>query len=80
MHIVRRLHMLASIPTSLQEEIFGRVFTSVDAATITLDEIRGYENSLKDYRDYNNVINSTNKRSKEEGMQQGRVEGRAEEK
>jgi predicted transposase/invertase (TIGR01784 family) len=72
MDLLRRLHKLAEIPTSLQEEIFARVFTIKDAATISLDEIRAYENSLKDYRDYTNVINSASKKGKEEGIQQGR--------
>lgn len=48
------------------------MLTATDVATIRLDEIRGYENSLKDYRDYNNVIDSARKRSKEDGVHKDR--------
>jgi len=64
--------MLQRIPAALQEKIFNKVFTIAEVANLSPEEVRAYENSLKDYRDYNNVLHSASKKSRAEGIQQGK--------
>ncbi len=48
----------------LQERIFEKVFQSAEIAKFSPDERKAYEDSLKYYRDLNNVVNTT----REEGI------------
>ncbi len=58
--------------------MFTRLFEQAEIARFTPDESRIYEESLKHYRDLRNVINSAERRGREEGREEGRAEGRAE--
>jgi hypothetical protein len=62
----------------LQKRIFQRVFDLAEIARFTPDEARIYEESLKHYRDLNNVINSAERRRKAEGREEGRMEAKFE--
>ena len=61
-------------PAALQERIFQRVFDLAEIARFTPDEARIYEESLKHYRDMNNVINSAKREGKEEGREENKRE------
>ena len=69
--VVKKLRYL---PTEKQERIFQRVFDLADIARFTPDEARIYEESLKHYRDMNNVINSAERRGESNGIQKEKVD------
>ena len=76
--VLKNLSRLFERPAALQERIFQRVFDLAEIARFTSDEARIYEESLKHYRDMNNVINSAKREGKEEGREEGRMEAKFE--
>ena len=71
-------------PAALQERVFTRLFEVAEIAKFSPKKLYEYEESLKVYRDWNNVIDTAIKkgeaRGKEEGRLEGKLEGRLEEK
>ncbi len=55
----------------MEETKHERHFDLAEIARFTPDESRIYEESLKHYRDMNNVINSAERRGKAEGREEG---------
>lgn len=53
------------------EKVFTKLFEAAEIAKFSKDERIAYEESLKYYRDLNNVVNT----SRQEGVQQGIQEG-----
>ena len=82
--LLRHLSELKNPPQLLQAEIFNQLFTVAEIANFSPRERDSYENSLKYYRDLNNVVDTSRQEGREEGLQegllQGREEGRQEEK
>ena len=76
--VLKNLTRLMDRPAALQERVFTRLFEQAEIARFTPDESRIYEESLKHYRDLRNVINSAERRGREEGREEGRKEGRKE--
>ena len=74
--LLRHLSELKNPPQLLQAEIFNQLFTVAEIANFSPRERDSYENSLKYYRDLNNVVDT----SRQEGLLQGREEGREAEK
>jgi len=74
--LLRHLAELDDRPQPLQEEIFNELFEVAEIANFSPDEQIGYQNSLKAYRDFNNVFNTALQEAKEEGLQEGRLEER----
>ncbi len=72
--VLKNLTRLMERPAALQERIFQRVFDLAEIARFTPDESRNYEESLKQYRDLRNVVNSAERRGREEGREEGRME------
>ena len=72
--LLRHLPDLENPPQSLQAEIFNQLFEVAEIANFSLTERDSYENSLKYYRDLNNVVDT----SREEGLQEGLTRGREE--
>ena len=58
--------------------MFTKLFEQAEIARFSPEERRGYEDSVKVYRDINNAINTAKKEAKEEGREEGRMEGLAE--
>ena len=54
----------------LQEHIFNRLFEAAEIAKFSKKEREAYEESLKNYRDIKNIVDT----SREEGLQEGREE------
>jgi len=73
--VLKNLTCLMDRPAALQERVFTRLFEQAEIARFTPDESRIYEESLKHYRDLRNVINSAERRGREEGRKEGRKEG-----
>jgi len=74
LYVFRHLSELQDRPPALQEKIFMKLFEAAEIAKFTPEERTAYEESLKYYRDLNNVVNT----SREEGREEGRAEGREE--
>ncbi|NJK51692.1 MAG: Rpn family recombination-promoting nuclease/putative transposase [Leptolyngbyaceae cyanobacterium SU_3_3] len=72
--LLRHLTELDAPPPPLQEEVFDELFEVTEIANFSPDEQRGYQSSLKAYRDWY-AIEMT---AREEAMKQGREEGREE--
>ena len=73
--VLKNLTRLMERPVALQERVFTRLFEQAEIARFTPDETRIYEASLKHYRDMRNVVNSAERRGREEGREEGRREG-----
>jgi len=74
--VLKNLTRLMERPVALQERVFTRLFEQAEIARFTPDETRIYEESLKHYRDMRNVVNSAERRGREEGLREGLEEGR----
>ena len=72
--VLKNLSRLLDRPAALQERVFQRVFEQAEIARLSPDEARMFEESLKQYRDLRNVINSAERRGREEGRKEGILE------
>ena len=72
--VLTHLSKLSSRPLALQERVFEKLFAAAEIAKFTPQEREAYEESLKYYRDIQNVVNT----SLQEGIKQGRKEGKKE--
>ena len=54
--VLKNLSRLFERPKALQERVFERLFEQAEIARFTPEERRGYEDSVKVYRDINNAI------------------------
>ena len=61
----------------IQERYINRK-TIFDAYSENEQDVREYEESIKVYRDLNNVINTAERKGREEGLELGREQGREE--
>ena len=55
-----------SVPKALQEKVFTKLFEQAEIARFSPEERRGYEDSVKVYRDINNAINTAKKDARQE--------------
>ena len=76
--VLKNLTRLMERPAALQERVFTRLFEQAEIARFTSDESRIYEESLKQYRDMHNVVNSAERRGREEGREEGRKDAKYE--
>lgn len=76
--ILKNLSRLMERPTALQERVFNRLFEAAEIAQFSSENLYAYEESLKVYRDWNNVIDTAIQKGEEKGREKGRAEGRAE--
>lgn len=76
MFVLRNLSSLLCRPVALQERVFEKLFAAADISRFTPVQMGEYEESLKVFRDLNNVIDT----AEWKGRTKGRAEGRAEEK
>jgi predicted transposase/invertase (TIGR01784 family) len=64
--VLKNLTRLMERPAALQERVFTRLFEQAEIARFSPDETRIYEESLKHYRDIRNVVNSAERRGRDE--------------
>ncbi|MEL6453468.1 MAG: Rpn family recombination-promoting nuclease/putative transposase [Cyanobacteria bacterium J06623_5] len=72
--LLRHLPDIDDPPQKLQSDTFRQLFEVAEIVNFSLDEFDAYEDSLKYYRDLNNVVAT----SRQEGLEEGREEGRKE--
>ncbi|MEY3220552.1 MAG: hypothetical protein RIT27_1909 [Pseudomonadota bacterium] len=73
--LLKNLEKLTSRPAKLQEKIFSKFFEQAELANYSDQEYREYEQSLKVYRDLNNVINTAYDEGETKGFQKGIEKG-----
>ena len=78
LYVLKNLPRLLDRPVALQERVFERVFHLAEISRFNKQEIDQYEESLKVFRDINNVIDTVEEKGLRKGLAQGRAEGRAE--
>jgi predicted transposase/invertase (TIGR01784 family) len=69
LYLLKHLAELSDRPQPLQEEIFNDLFDAAEIANFSPTEQDTYQNSLKYYRDMNNVVDT----AREEGREEGRA-------
>ncbi len=74
LYVLKHLSELQNKPRALQERVFEKLFKAAEIAKFTKEERMKYEESLKQYRDLENVIAA----SFEEGEAKGKMEGKIE--
>lgn len=71
LYVLKNLVNLMSRPVELQERVFHRLFQTAEVAHFNPEQRADYEESLKNYRDVTNVVDT----AREEGREEGCVEG-----
>jgi len=69
--LLRHLYELEDKPEGLDEGIFSRLFEVAEIARFSPSEQQAYENSLKYYRDLQNVVDTSRLEGWEEGHEEG---------
>ena len=73
--LLKHLAELTTPPSPLQEDVFTELFDVAEIANFSPFEQRDYQNSLKYYRDMNNVVDTARGEGWQEGIEAGRQEG-----
>jgi len=72
LYLLRHLPDLDTQPQPFQDAVFLQLFEVAEIANFSPDEQDIYQNSLKYYRDLNNVIDTSRQEGLEEGIERGR--------
>ena len=80
LYLLRHLPDLDEQPQPFQDAVFLQLFEIAEISNFSPDEQDIYQNSLKYYRDLNNVIDTSRQEGLEEGIEQGIEQGRQAEK
>ena len=80
MFVLHNLYRLLERPKALQDRIFQKLFEQAEIAKYNEVERRQYEESLKEYWDYTNTLDTAFSKGEQKGRVEGREEGRAEER
>ena len=75
LYFLRHLNRLDEIPERLRNRIFEKAFSSAEIAKFTKDQFVNYEESLKQYRDLKNSLDTAFDDGKVEGEQIGIAKG-----
>ena len=78
LYLFRHLPDIEGQPRPFQDPVFLQLFEIAEIANFTRTEQDSYQNSLKYYRDMNNVIDTALQDGEEKGLTKGRQEGREE--
>lgn len=75
MFVLKNLARLMERPAALQERVFNRLFEAAEIAKFPPEKLYAYEESLKVYRDWNNVIDTAMQKGEAKGIAKGIAEG-----
>jgi predicted transposase/invertase (TIGR01784 family) len=78
LYLLQNLARLEEPPSTLQGEVFSELFEAAEIANFSPDEQRGYQGSLKAFRDWYAIDMTTRQEAMELGLSQGREQGRQE--
>ena len=69
----KHMHEMVDIPQIFQSPPFNRLFILSEINTFTAEEYNEYQKSLTRMSDYYNIIDSAEKRAREEGREEGKL-------
>jgi predicted transposase/invertase (TIGR01784 family) len=69
MFLLRHLAELTDRPQPLEEGVFPELFAAAEIANFSRTEQETYQNSLKYYRDMNNVVDTARQEGRQEGIE-----------
>jgi predicted transposase/invertase (TIGR01784 family) len=75
LYVLKSLPKFQQRPRILQEQIFKKLFSVAALAKLNPEEVRGYEDSLKVYRDNINVVDTAKAKGIKEGLKEGLKKG-----
>ena len=75
LYVIRNLNRLDRIPDKLKEKIFDKLFETAEIAKFNPQQIENYEDSLKNYRDLKNSLDTAREEGREEGEEKGIIKG-----
>jgi predicted transposase/invertase (TIGR01784 family) len=78
LYVIKNLYRLQDKPAALTEGIFNKLFEVAEIAAFSKNERYDYEENLKNFLDWFNVMRTAKNEGREEGREEGRAEGRAE--
>ena len=78
MYLLRHMHEMEEIPEKFSDPLFRRLFILSEIGKFTADELKQYEESMKDMSDYYNVINTAAEEAEKRGLARGLEEGKLE--
>ncbi len=78
LYVIKNLYRLQDKPAALTEGIFKKLFEVAEIAAFSKNERYDYEENLKNYLDWFNVMRTAKNEGRAEGREEGRAEGRAE--
>lgn len=78
MYLLKHMHEMVEIPQIFDTPEFRRLFILSEIGNFTAEEIKDYNKSLENMSDYYNIIDSAEKRAREEGRLAGIMQGREE--
>ena len=73
--VLKNLSRLLERPAALQERVFTKLFNAAEIAKFTKEDYEAYEESLKALRDWQNILDTAEKKAMEKGREEGRKEG-----
>ena len=74
MYLLKHMHEMMEIPHIFQTPDFKRLFILSEIDNFTPEEYSEYQNSLTRMSDYYNIIDAAEKRAREEGREEARME------
>ena len=74
MYLLKHMHEMVDIPQIFQTPDFKRLFILSEIDNFTAEEYSEYQTSLTRMSDYYNIIDSAEKRAREEGREEARAE------
>ncbi len=80
LYVIKNLHRLDSVPDTLREGVFEKLFETAEIAKFTREQMISYEDSLKHYRDLKNSLDTAHDEGFEKGIEKGIEKGKFEEK
>ena len=67
MFILKNLHQLERIPEKLQTKIFEKLFKAAEISNLSPEEMKEYQESLKNHWDQYSILETAKNEAKEEG-------------
>ena len=80
MYLLKHMHEMDEIPEKFSDPLFRRLFMLSEIGNFTADELKQYEESMKDMSDYYNIIDTAAEEAEKRGMLKGLEIGREEER
>ena len=79
-YVLKHMDILQRMPWMAQDAVFRKLSEISEVASLTNEERRQYDESLRHYRDTLVVMEGQYQEGEKKGLEKGRAEGRAEEK